>query len=82
MYSSNTHTLAVPTGNNGHINLPLEFEGKRAFAVWDTVKVRGYRFKMRIEVNPKLLRKKQGTQDPAYQYQYCGKLPLPRPELN
>ncbi len=80
MYSSNTHTLAVPTGNNGHINLPLEFEGKRAFAIWDTVRVRGYRLEMRIEVNPKLLRKKRGAHHPAYQY--CGKLPLPRPELN
>ena len=80
MYSTHTQTLAVPTGNHSHINLPLEFEGNRAFAIWDTVNIRGYRFKMRIEVNPKLLRKKGGNQNPAYQY--CGKLPLPRPELN
>jgi hypothetical protein len=80
MYSSNTQTLSVPTGKNSHINLPLEFEGTRAFAVWDTVKIRGYRFQMRIEVNPKLLRKQHGDECPAYLY--CGKLPLPRPELN
>jgi hypothetical protein len=73
-------TLAVRRSNRSLLQLPLEFEGKRAFAVWDSVKVHGYHFKARIEINPKLLRKKTGSK--AAQYLYCGKLKLPCPELN
>ncbi len=77
---SKKQTLAVRRANRSLVKLPLEFEGKRAFAVWDSVKVHGYQFKARIEINPKLLRKKTGAK--ATQYLYRGKLKLPCPELN
>jgi hypothetical protein len=73
-------TLAVRRGNRSLVQLPLEFEGKRAFAVWDSVQVHGYHFKARIEIDPKLLRKQSGAD--GTQYFYCGELELPCPELN
>ncbi len=60
------------------VDLPLEFEGKRAFAVWDRVRVGEMDVKARIEVDPKRLRKAGPGQD----YLYEGLLILPRPQDN
>ncbi|HWH72169.1 MAG TPA: hypothetical protein VNT26_22590 [Candidatus Sulfotelmatobacter sp.] len=59
--------------------LNLEFEGKRAFVIWDWVTAGKYLFKARVEINPKHLRK---ACEPSCDYVYRGKLVLPRPENN
>ena len=71
--------LAVDNGQPTIIDLPLEFEGKRAFVVWDHVVLGRHEFKARIEINPKLLQKGAGL-DCAYSYR--GDLVLPRPQDN
>jgi hypothetical protein len=72
-------TIALCDGPNHLINLPLEFEGKRAFVVWDSIQVRGFELKARIELNPRLLKKVACR---AWDYLYDGMLPLPRPQNN
>jgi hypothetical protein len=57
----------------------LEFEGRRAFLVWDVVSVGTLLFKTRVELNPKLLRKLDVR---GLGYYYRGKVRLPRPEHN
>ncbi len=61
------------------VDLPLEFEGKRAFIIWDSVTVGDYQFLARIEINPRYLKKIRGrTSD----YAYTRELSLPRPQDN
>jgi hypothetical protein len=72
-------SVAVKNGLRTCIELPLEFEGKRAFVIWDCVSLGAYKFKTRVEINPKLLQKS----DPdATAFSYSGKLELPRPQNN
>jgi hypothetical protein len=61
------------------VDLTLEFEGKRAFVIWDTVRCGGYALKARLEINPKFLARVNRT---CCDYVYSGKLILPRPEDN
>jgi hypothetical protein len=57
----------------------LEFEGTRAYLVWDTFNIGRLLFRARVELNPRLLRKldKQSSK-----YYYRGKITLPHPEDN
>lgn len=57
----------------------LEFEGQRAFLVWDVVPIGTFLFKTRVELNPKLLRR---VDIRGLGYYYRGRVRLPRPEQN
>jgi len=72
-------SLAMTKGQNSFVELCLEFDGKRAFVVWDSVPVGHYQFKARLEIDPALLQK---AQDHSWDYVYRGSLVLPRPEHN
>lgn len=72
-------SLALTQGQNTFIDLSLEFEGKRAFVIWDSVSLGDYQLKARVEIDPTLLQK---AEDDASDYFYRGKLVLPRPESN
>lgn len=69
--------IKVSDGRSGFIDLNLEFEGKRAFVVWDAISVGGYMLKARVEIDPALLQKSAGAD-----FVYRGRLVLPRPENN
>jgi hypothetical protein len=60
------------------INLDIEFEGRRAFAICDRVPVGHYEFKVRLELDPRLLEKVAGRRV----FVYHGEVPLPKPEEN
>jgi hypothetical protein len=70
---------AVAKGKTEFIDLDLEFDGERAFVVWECVQVRGFLLKARLEIDPKLLRADSGR---GCDYVYRGELVLPNPELN
>ncbi|HSU55635.1 MAG TPA: hypothetical protein VLT36_16385 [Candidatus Dormibacteraeota bacterium] len=70
---------AMAKGKVEFIDLDLEFEGKRAFVIWESVQVRGFLLKARLEIDPKLLRADSGR---GCDYVYRGELVLPNPELN
>jgi hypothetical protein len=75
-------TIKVCGGNRGEVtcsDLPLTFEGKRAFVIWDSTTLGDYVFLARIEINPKLLRKVRGR---TSEYSYQGELVIPRPQDN
>ncbi|HWH71096.1 MAG TPA: hypothetical protein VNT26_17040 [Candidatus Sulfotelmatobacter sp.] len=72
-------SLAVDHGKKTFIDLDLEFEGKRAFVIWDSITLGNYLLKARVEINPRLLTK---AQEHDCDYVYRGKLILPRPEYN
>lgn len=71
--------LALSNGGHALIDLPLEFEGKRVFVVWDQIVLGRQELKARIEVDPKLLQRLRG---PGRDYSYRGQLILPRPQDN
>jgi len=66
-------------GKAQFIDLDLEFEGQRAFVVWDCISVGAFKLKARVEIDPKLLRAEPGRQ---CDFVYNGELVLPRPENN
>ena len=71
--------LTLKNGEEATIEMELEFEGKRAFAVWDCISVGAYELKARVELNPKLLKKDTSL---CCDFVYRGKLVLPSPENN
>jgi hypothetical protein len=71
--------LAVHHGQTSFSNFDLEFEGKRAFVIWDSITLGSYLLKARVEIDPNLLLKDTGRE---WDYLYRGKLVLPRPENN
>jgi hypothetical protein len=71
--------LVVDNGQATLVELPLEFEGRRAFVVWDLVVLGKREIKARIELDPKLLERLSG---PGCDYSYRGQLVLPRPQDN
>jgi len=71
--------LTVKNGRPSFVNLDLEFEGKRAYVIWDSVILGAYLLKARLEIDPGLLLKDSGRE---WDYLYRGKLELPKPELN
>jgi hypothetical protein len=77
-----TYKLRSLTVNNGQerfINLVMEFEGGRAFVVWDSISLGEFLLKARVEIDPKLLQSDTGA---GWDFLYRGDLVLPRPELN
>jgi len=70
---------AKKNGKRSAVNLPLEFEGKRAFVVWDSLMMGRYQFKARVEINPRLLKRSSRG---GCEFQYRGRLVLPQPEQN
>lgn len=71
--------LTLKNGKQAAIEMDLEFEGNRAFAIWDSVSLGAYELKARVELNPKLLKKDTSL---SCDFVYRGKLVLPRPENN
>ncbi len=71
--------FSLDNGQQAPVNLPLEFEGRRVFIIWDLVVLGRHQFKARIEIDPRLLEQlnRQGTD-----YSYRGRLVLPRPQDN
>jgi hypothetical protein len=72
-------SYAVENGQDSVVDLRLEFEGQRAFVIWDTIPFGEYQLTARLEINPKLLEK---APEPGYDFFYQGELVLPRPENN
>jgi hypothetical protein len=71
--------LTLKNGKNTLIDLDLEFEGKRAFAIWESFPVGNYELKARVEIDPKQLEKiATGCCD----FLYRGELVLPEPQNN
>ena len=71
--------LTLKNGKQASVELDLELEGKRAFAIWDSVSFGAYELKARVELNPKLLKKDTSL---SCDFVYRGELVLPRPENN
>ena len=71
--------LSHQEGKNRLVDLDLEFDGKRAFAIWDSICLGNYKFKARLEINPRLLKK---ISDECCDFFYRGKLILPTPQNN
>jgi hypothetical protein len=72
-------SLAVENGKTTCIDLRLEFEGKRAFVLWDSISMGNYELKVRVELDPKQLEEVRG---PSWDFFYRGRLVLPRPQDN
>lgn len=72
-------SFALAKGKKTFFNLRLEFEGDRAFVVWDVVNCGDYEFKTRFEIDPKRLRRARCRE---CDYVYNGQLDLPRPQDN
>ncbi len=72
-------SLTVDNGKPAFIDLELEFEGERAFVIWDSITLGTFLLKARVEIDPELL---QAEVARGCDYYYCGKLVLPRPEYN
>ena len=70
---------AVAKGKLEFIDLDLEFDGKRAFVIWDSISLGGYLLKARVEIDPQLLHADSGR---GFDYLYRGELVLPNPENN
>jgi len=66
-------------GKTTSIDLDLEFEGERAFVIWDSVTLGGFMLKARVEIDPLLLQKGAGR---GFDFYYRGELVLPKPENN
>jgi hypothetical protein len=72
-------SLTVDNGKAGFIDLDLEFEGDRAFVIWDSLTLGSFLLKARVEINPELLRKDASR---GCDFYYHGQLVLPRPQNN
>ncbi len=70
-------SLTVDQGKTSSAEFNLEFDGERAFVIWDSITVRGCLLKARVEIDPTLLQKGTGKD-----FYYRGQLVLPRPENN
>jgi len=71
--------LARENGRGKLVELPLEFDGKRAFVIWDWAVLGRRQFTARIEIDPRLLQRISGS---TMDYAYRGRLVLPRPQDN
>ena len=72
-------SLTHQDGKKRLVDLELEFDGERAFAILDSVPLGNYKLTARLELDPKLLKK---SSDECCDYFYRGNLVLPRPESN
>jgi len=71
--------LTLRNGQNTFVDLDLEFEGTRAFAIWDSICVGKYELKARLELDPKCLQK---VASDYCDFEYKGELILPQPQNN
>ena len=71
--------LTAGAGKQCSIELDMEFEGERAFVVWDSITMGKFQLKARVEIDPELLLATPGR---GCDYLYSGQLILPRPENN
>ena len=71
--------LTLRNGQNTFVDLDLEFEGTRAFAIWDSICVGNYELKARLELDPKCLKK---VASDYCDFEYKGELILPQPQNN
>ena len=69
----------VAKGKPEFIDLDLEFDGKRAFVIWDSISLGNYLLKARVEIDPRLLHVDSGR---GCDYVYRGELVLPSPQNN
>jgi hypothetical protein len=69
----------VAKGKMKFIDLDLEFDGKRAFVIWDSITLGSYLLKARVEIDPQLLHQDSSR---GCDYFYRGELILPNPENN
>jgi hypothetical protein len=72
-------SLTVKNGKKTFVDLDLEFEGSRAFVIWDSITCGKFMVKARVEIDPGLLQTDPGQ---AFDYLYHGELILPRPQNN
>ena len=72
-------SLTVEQGKETCVDVDLEFEGRRAFVVWDSITVGPIMLKARVEIDPALLQKEGGR---TWDFVYRGELVLPRPQNN
>jgi hypothetical protein len=72
-------SLAHGKSGKAFAEFDLEFEGKRAFVIWDSITLGNYRLKARVEIDPRLLQADAGR---GCDYFYRGELVLPHPEHN
>jgi hypothetical protein len=70
---------AVAKGKLELIDLDVEFDGKRAYVIWESITLGNYLLKARVEIDPQLLLADQGR---GCDYVYRGELVLPNPENN
>ena len=70
---------AFKNGKYSLVNLRLQFDGRRAFAIWDSIPVGNLELQARLELNPKLLQKVASGKCDFF---YRGDLVLPRPQDN
>ena len=71
--------LTLSNGKNKMIDLAVEFEGRRAFAIWDSISLGNFELKARLEIDPKRLKK---ISNDYCDFVYRGELVLPRPQDN
>ena len=72
-------SLTVEKGKTTCVDLDLEFEGSRAYVVWESLTLGTFLLKARLEIDPALLQKGGGR---GWDYFYRGELVLPRAENN
>lgn len=72
-------SLTVENGKTRSVDLDLEFEGDRAFVIWDSISLGKLVLKARVEIDPALL---QTDGCRGCDYLYHGELILPRPRNN
>ncbi|HVV02165.1 MAG TPA: hypothetical protein VHH88_12430 [Verrucomicrobiae bacterium] len=71
--------LTLRQGKNTVVDLELQFEGKRAFAVWESIPLGNYELKARVEIDPSLLER---IRNHGCDFLYRGRLILPEPRDN
>ena len=71
--------LTLQNGRNTFVDLDLEFEGNRAFAILDSISLGNYELKARVELDPKRLEK---VTSQGWDFVYRGVLVLPQPVNN
>jgi len=72
-------SVARENGQQTPVDLNLEFEGKRAFVIWDTITLGKFELKARVEIDPAFL---QAATRPDCDFLYNGQLVLSRAENN
>jgi hypothetical protein len=70
---------STANGKTTLIDVDLEFDGNRAFVVWDSLTLGSLHLKARVEIDPNLL---QSVADRGCDFFYRGELILPSPQNN